>query len=438
MIQGRLIVCIASAWDYDPTSKHHIMRILSRHNDVLWINYHGTRRPFFGRPASPGAPGSVSRLYRTDLRDSIAVLRRIAGGMQRVAPSIVQLTPMVIPGARSALLRRLHQWLLISSIRRAVKSLTREQKRPIQLWTFAPDVPYLVGAFGEERSVYCCVDEYREFEGIDTERVTAAEQELIQRADVVVTTSEGLYKSRSRERPDTVLVRHGVDFDHFASAWRDPPPAPADIADIPKPIFGYFGLIHHWVDRALLAETARLRPQYSFVLLGDCKVDMSELAALPNVYLLGRRPYESLPAYAAQFDAGLLLFARNEMTRHVNPVKMYEYLAAGLPVVSTPLPEAQRFAGPIVFAHGAEKFADACDFVLQGNGRNRTAISECVREETWSATVDRLCEVVMTSGPDPLVTTPQSKPTPARRGLPGVTLSPTTDAAPAPLTSQVA
>lgn len=393
MIQGRLIVCIASSWDYDPTSKHHIMKILARHNDVLWINYHGTRRPSFGR---------------TDLRDSLAALKRIAGGMQRVAPSIVQLTPMVIPGAKSALLTRLHQRLLIGRIRRAIRDLTRERPRPIQLWTFAPDVPYLVGAFGEERSVYCCVDEYRKFEGIDTERVTDAEKELIQRADVVVTTSEGLHKSRSQERSDTVLIRHGVDFDHFASAWRDPAPVPHDIASIRKPMFGYCGIIHHWVDRALLAKTARLRPEYSFVVLGDCKVDVSELAAIPNVHLLGRKPYASLPAYCAAFDAGLLLFSQNEMTRHVNPVKMYEYLAAGLPIVSTPLPEARRFDGPIVIADGADKFAEACDFVLERDYHNRAAISECVRRETWSATVDRLCEVVMNSSPCTSPTVPKT------------------------------
>ena len=76
MIQGRLIVCIASAWDYDPTSKHHIMRILSRHNDVLWINYHGTRRPFFGRPASSCAPGSA---IGTDFRAKPLRFRETAG-----------------------------------------------------------------------------------------------------------------------------------------------------------------------------------------------------------------------------------------------------------------------------------------------------------------------------------------------------------------------
>ena len=380
MIRDRLIVCIASSWDYDPTSKHHVMRILSRHNHILWINYHGTRRPSFDRK---------------DLHHAFGTLRRMAGGMRRVAPSITQLTPPVIPGARSASLKRLHQRLLISCIGRAIKTLTRDRKKPIQLWTFAPDVPYLIGAFGEERSVYYCVDEYRAFEGIDTGRIEIAERELIKRADVVITTSDSLFESRRLERPDTVLVRHGVDYDHFASAWRRSLVCPDDLAQIPKPIFGYFGLIHHWVDLTLLAETARLRPEYSFVLLGDCKVDVTALASLPNVYLLGRRPYESLPSYAAVFDAGMLLFTGNEMTRNVNPVKMYEYLAAGLPVVATPLPEARRFEGPIVVADGAERFAAACDFVLQRDCRNREAIAECVRAQTWSSTVKRLSEVVM-------------------------------------------
>lgn len=380
MIRDRLIICIASSWDYDPTSKHHIMRILSRHNEILWINYHGTRRPSLGR---------------TDLRDAFGALRRVAGGMRRVTPSIVQLTPLVIPGARSACVNGLHRRLLTASIRRAVKSLSRDREKPIQLWTFAPDVPYLIGAFGEECSVYYCVDEYRKFQGLDTDRIETAERELIDRADVVITTSDALWKSRRTERADTVLIRHGVDFDHFASAWRESLAPPVDLADIPKPIFGYFGLIHHWVDHALLAAVARLRPNYSFVLLGDCKVDVSAIASLPNVYLLGRKPYDALPAYASAIDAGMLLFTQCEMTRHVNPVKMYEYLAAGLPVVSTPLPEANRFRGPIVIAKGAEKFAAACDYVLKRRDRSRHAIAERVRTETWSAKVERLSEVVM-------------------------------------------
>lgn len=380
MIKGRIIVCIGSSWDYDPTSKHQIMKILSRHNIIVWINYHGSRRP---------------EINSADLKDTWTALRRVTHGLRRVGPSIFQLTPLVIPGAINLLLCRLHRLILIAQIRRALRAVGGGQPKPVQVWTFAPDVPYLVGAFGEECFVYYCVDEYRQFEGFDSERIKTAEDELIDRADIVIATSEALLKSRRVRRPDAVLVRHGVDYDHFASAWRRPLTHPADLATVPRPIFGFFGLLHHWVDRKLIADVARRRPFYSFVLIGDCKVDVSELEGLNNVFLLGRRPYEDLPSYCAAFDAGMLLFVRNAMTRNVNPVKMYEYLAAGLPVVSTPLPEAQRYEGPIIIADSAKRFAEACDRALEMHDQtSRKTISRNVESETWLSKVEYLSDIV--------------------------------------------
>lgn len=381
MIKGRLIVCIGSSWDYDPTSKHQIMKILSRHNDILWINYHGSRRP---------------EINRADLKDTWTVLRSVAQGLNQVDPSIVQLTPLVIPGARSLLLQRLHRYMLIAQIRRAVRAVAGRRHKPIQVWTFAPDIPFLAGALDEECFLYYCVDEYTHFEGFDSQRIKAAEDELMDRADVVIVTSQPLLETKRQRRPDAILVRHGVDYDHFAAAWRRSLPCPADLAAVPRPIFGFFGLLHHWVDQALIAEVARLRPLYSFVLIGDCKVDVSELESLDNVFLLGRRAYEDLPSYCAAFDAGMLLFARNLMTRNVNPVKMYEYLAAGLPIVSTPLPEAQRYEGPITIADTPQRFAEACDHVLAGyDPRDRKTTSQSVRDEAWLSKVEHLSDIVM-------------------------------------------
>lgn len=399
MIKDRLIVCVASSWDYDPTSKHHIMKILSKENDILWINYHGSRRP---------------EVNTTDLKDMCAALKRVAHGVQRVSPSFVQMTPLVIPGAASPMLESLHQRMVITQIRRAIRHVRDHDRRPIQVWSFAPDVPYLVGALDEECFLYYCVDEYRQFEGFDPERIATAEDELMDRADVVITSSQPLLNTKRAHRGDAVLVRHGVDYDHFSSAWRTALAAPADLARIQRPIFGFFGLIHHWVDRALLAEVARLRPDYSFVLIGDCKVDVSELQQIDNVFLIGRRPYEELPAYCTAFDAGLMFFVDSPMTRNINPVKMYEYLAAGLPIVSTPLPEAERFMveppadGPIRFAKTPQQFAEACDQVLGcGTGsqsvrtpaasryHTREKISRIVRNETWSAKVEYLSDIVM-------------------------------------------
>lgn len=381
MIKGRLIVCVGSSWDYDPTSKHQIMRILSRHNDILWINYHGSRRP---------------EINSADLKDTWTVLRSVAQGLHQAGPSIAQLTPLVIPGAKSLLLQRLHRYMLIAQIRRAVRAVAGPRHKPIQIWTFAPDIPFMAGALDEECFLYYCVDEYTHFEGFDTERIRAAENELMDRADVVIVTSEPLLETKRKRRPDAILVRHGVDYDHFASAWRSSLPCPADLAAVPRPIFGFFGLLHHWVDQALIAEVARLRPLYSFVLIGDCKVNVSELESIDNVFLLGRRGYEDLPSYCAAFDAGMLLFARNPMTRNVNPVKMYEYLAAGLPIVSTPLPEARRYEGPITIADTPQRFAEACDHVLaMRDHTDRKTISQRVHQEAWLSKVECLSDIVM-------------------------------------------
>ncbi len=380
MIEGRIIICLASSWDYDPTSKHQIMKILARHNDVVWVNYHGTRRP---------------TLSRADFHTSCSVLRRVLGGITQVTPTMTQITPMVIPGATGPILGRLHQRMLIAQIRRAIRSVPNAGHKPRQVWSFAPDVPYLAGKFEEECFLYYCVDEHSQFEGVDEQAIVRAENELIDRADIVVTTSEALLQSKRARRPDVALVRHGVDFNHFSAAWREPLKCPQDLAAIPGPIFGFFGLIHFWIDCALIARVARLRPEYSFVLIGECKRDVSALERLPNVFLLGRRSIDVLPQYCAGFDAGLMPFVDSPLTQTVNPIKMQEYLAAGLPVISTSLPEAEPFLGPITIADTSQRFAEACDRVLAADhpGRRRE-ISRIVENESWLPKVEHLSEMI--------------------------------------------
>ena len=125
-------------------------------------------------------------------------------------------------------------------------------------------------------------------------------------------------------------------------------------------------------------------------------VDVSKLKRFDNVFLLGRRPYENLPAYCAAFDAAMLLFAPSPMTLSVNPIKMYEYLAAGLPIVSTPLPEAQRFGAPITVAQAPESFAEACDHVLATyDQESREAISRTVQAETWLSKAEHISKIIM-------------------------------------------
>ncbi len=376
MIRDRVIVCLASRWDYDPTSKHQVMRILARENDVVWVNHRASRRP----RATAADAGAVA-----------STVGQILRGVRRVGPRMVQFTPLVIPGARHPVTRAWNRRLLVLQVRRAMRHVRRSADQPVQVWTFAPDGEFLADALRPERFLYYCVDEYTEFENLDRDAVAAAEQRVLARADVVVTTSQALYESKRSSNANTHLVRHGVDAAHFAPALDGGLPLPTELAGIRGPMLGFFGLIHHWIDCDLLEAVAQLRPAYSLVLIGEDRQNHAGLRRCPNVHFLGRRPYGSLPAYCRAFSAGLLPFARTRMTRNVNPIKLREYLAAGLPVVSTPLPEAERYWPEVRIAADAESFAQACDeAVADAAPARRHARSRLVADETWDAVVERL------------------------------------------------
>ncbi|MGB0717373.1 MAG: glycosyltransferase [Phycisphaerae bacterium] len=397
MIRDRIIVSIGSAWDYDPTSKHQIMKRLAQHNRVVWINYHGSRRPTVGS---------------SDMWAICAKLLEVSRGIRRVSDSMIQVTPLVVPGAKHPWLQALHRRLLIQSIRRAIRHFQKRSPAPVQVWSFAPDVPFLVGQLGEEKYLYYCVDEFSEFDGYDADSMKKLETEQIQKADLVVATSQKLQRNKQEIRDDVVYMPHGVDHDHFAAAWRNELTPPAELLKLGGPVFGFFGLIHHWVDIELLKAVALRRPNYQFVMIGEAKVDLHALEELDNVHLLGRKPYEELPAYCAGFDAAMMLFRQNSMTENVNPIKMQEYLAAGLPIVSTPLPEASGFSPYIVMAANADAYAAACDQVLvTWMKKDRPTISDTMRGNGWNARIERISKAMLANGKSAVeVALPASQP----------------------------
>ncbi len=378
-LRDRLIICIASSWDIDPTSKHQVMRILSQHNDVLWVNYHGSRRP---------------SLNRKDAFSALGALRRVASGLKPIHERMSQLTPLVIPGARDARVRRLNERIVVSQIKRAVRSMKRPNQ-PVQLWTFAPDVDFLAGRFDEERLVYYCVDDFAAFEGFDAKAIDAAETRLMKRADVVLATSKPLQQKCERLHSNVHLVRHGVDHDHFASAL-ECESVPDELRSIPEPIAGFVGLIDHWFDSQLVCDVASKMPDVSFVLIGDVRVELGALANLPNVYLLGRKPYAELPKFLANFDVGLIPFVRNQLTESVNPIKLREYLAAGVPVVSTDLPEVRRYSQFVKLTDTPDAFAEFCRSAIAENcPSSRHQRSQSVASESWHSVTRRICDIVL-------------------------------------------
>jgi len=401
LIRGRNIVCLASNWFEHPTSKHHVMRILSELNHVLWVNYHASRRP---------------KLGGRDARMIARRLRQVCGGARRVSPTLEVLSPLLVPVPDSRLARYVNGRVLARQIRAALRRAGRPHSprvaaRPMQLWLFTPDVPELIDLLPAERVVYYCVDDFAAFAGFDAGLVAELEGRTIAGSDIVITTSAKLYEQRRPLHANTHLVLHGVDYDHFAAAADLSPDAiPDDIKHLPRPVLGYFGLISDYVDLELLGQAARRRPDWSFVLIGEARCDLGWLQGLSNVHVLGGRPYKELPAYCRGFDVGLIPFRMNRLTRAVNPIKLREYLAAGLPVVSAPLPEVNRYAHrqagcpshppgcschAVYTAEGLDEFLAACVAALQAGGAaNRRARQALVRSEGWRARVELLSEIV--------------------------------------------
>jgi glycosyltransferase involved in cell wall biosynthesis len=371
LLHGRDMLCFSHDWNGDPLSKTHLMRLLARDNRILWVNSIGYRAP---------------TASRADLRRALQKLVAAAQPLREVEPNLFVLSPLAIPAYGIPAMRTLSTWLLRFQVQQAMRRL--RFRRPIN-WVFNPAAALIAGSLGEERLIYYCVDEYTAFCGVATQALTDLEANLLRRADLVIASSERLQQSKSRLNPSTVLVRHGVDYHHFRTALDFETEVPKEIANLPRPILGYFGLMgSDWVDVDLLAHVARRFPHGSLVLLGKVTMDLSALTCLPNVHLPGRKPYASLPGYCKGFDVALIPFPISEVTLNANPLKAREYLAAGLPVVSTPIPEVEVLRQCRIGA-GPEAFANAVAAALTDPGPNRER-SEAMREHSWQARLDEI------------------------------------------------
>jgi glycosyltransferase involved in cell wall biosynthesis len=332
-LRGRDIVCVGFAdWDTELwTNQHHLMSRLARANRVLFVESLGLRQPQLAR------------------RDLTRIRRRLRRGLAppRAVDGLHVRSPLVLPFHRYRAVRALNRRLLPALVRRAVRRLGFGPG-PI-LWAYVPQAEVLLQALAPELVVYHCVDDMAAQAGIDAGSFRAAERRFAARADLVLASAPGL-ASRMRTLSDNVLDAPNVaDTELFATALGAGPLDP-ELAALPAPRIVFTGaIVRTKLDLDLLIALARARREWSFALvgpvgLGDPGTDVSALAREPNIHLLGPRAYSALPGVLRAADAGLIPYARNELTESIFPMKVYEYLAAGLPVVATPLPALANVA----------------------------------------------------------------------------------------------
>jgi len=234
------------------------------------------------------------------------------------------------------------------------------------LWYYTPQALDFSDHLQARLTVYDCMDELSAFSGADP-GLAERERALMRRADLVFTGGQSLYEAKRRHHGNVHAFQSGVDVSHFRPA-RNGLADPADQRGIAYPRIGFYGVLDERLDQDLLAKVADLRPGVQFVLVGPmAKIDPADLPQRPNLHYLGSKQYDDLPAYIANWQVALMPFAINEATRFISPTKTPEYLAAGLPVVSTPIADVVRQYGElpgVQVAGTAQEFADCTDKAL--------------------------------------------------------------------------
>lgn len=323
-------------------------------------------------------------------------LKSFFKSLQQVQDNLYVMTPLVIPFHGSKTASKLNRLLLSAQVRYYQKKLNLNN--PI-LWSFLPNTVDVVGAFEENLSIYYITDDFTQFTGYPVKAIADMKARLIDKSDVVIASAKRLVEKKSRNGKKVELVSHGVNHQHFAkvltmtsSDW------PSDIKKIKRPIIGFYGEINDWFDLRILVPAVQKRPDWSFVLLGRIAVevgDIGDIISLPNIYYLGQKDFEDLPGYCAAFDVALIPMKLNELTLSVNPLKLREYLAAGVPVVSAPLPEVLPYGDVVKFAKTAdEMIAAAEDWIKQDRGKLAPVLSRRVADESWDAEVEEISKII--------------------------------------------
>ncbi len=377
-LEDRDIVCLGfGEWDAELwTNQQHLMARLARRNRVLFLESLGLRQP---------------RLAGRDLRRMAHRLRRAAAGTRSV-DGLNVLSPLVIPVHGRSRITKLNAGLLQAQTGRAARSLGFE--RPL-LWSYVPQAEWLVDTLEPATIVYHCVDDIAAQKGVRSAAFRRAETNFASRADLVLASAPALAERMRALNEHVFYAPNVADTERFATALEDGPTDPA-IAALPHPRLVFTGaVVATKLDLELIEGLARARPDWAIALVGpvgagDPSTNVSALQRLPNVHMLGSRAYASLPEVLRGADVALIPYAINQLTRSVFPMKVFEYLAAGLPVVTTPLPALTSTPGVIVAADARSTVA-AVERALATDGpAARRARSEAVRDHSWEARLDEI------------------------------------------------
>lgn len=382
MLENQNIICFGPSdwWGMNPSCTTHIMQRLARKNRVLYIN------PF----SSDLLGATKSRITKRFIRK----IKSIVKFLRRVEKSLYVFSPLFLPFQGKRVIDALNNFLLRLQIK-TVCPLLRMSK-PI-LWIENLRAADTLKWFDPIIVVYHVSDLFEECSYTKNKEVLhKREEKLRKRSDVVICVSKKLYDAKAAQRDNVFYLPHGVDFELFHEAAKDGGNSIKELANVPRPIAGYYGTLTNHNDIELLQYCATHLPGISFVLAGQITGgDYSKLMELPNVYYLGWVPYARIPFLCAGFDVCMLQWKMGEWIRCCNPLKMFEYMASGRPIISVAIKEAMLYSDIISIAHNKEEFCDAIRWELQNGTPERARKRvEITRAHSWDKHVEKISELI--------------------------------------------
>lgn len=354
-----ILILSTADWDHPLwTNKQHLaVSMAELGHRVVYIESLGVRRP------RVAGGRDWRRIFRR--------LRSVFNPLRERRPGLWVLSPPVLPGLVTGLGLRINQLILEACL---VLVRSRLGLRQVLFWSFNPFAARYLKLNRFSQTVYHCVDRIQAQPGMPVALLDLAEQDLCRRVDVVFTTSPCLQSALSPLNPSTYFFGNVADVEHFAAARGGGTCRPADLPEVAGPLLMFIGAIDAYkLDLDMLVKLVSATPQWTYVFIGpvgeaDPSTDISKLKTLANFNLLGVRQYRDLPAYLSHADVALLPLRLNDYTRHMYPMKFFEYLASGCPVVGTAIPSLVDQADVSALCEPtSEAFQHAIHAVLAGD-----------------------------------------------------------------------
>lgn len=389
MLKGHHIVCFSTEdWDTPlPTNKHQLMVRLAKYkNFVIYIETIGIRRP---------------TLTKADLRRILRRLKKALSPPKEKIKNLVVVSPVVLPSTGSGLALKINRLLTLPRLK---KTLTRWNLKDVILWVFNPYAVNFIDSIPHRLLIYHCVDDLSRVPGANTQGIIEAERMLLDRAHLVFATSPALFEKCQKYNPNTYLQPNVGDFRHFNKVMLDSTPVAEPVAKIKRPIVMFAGnLAAAKVDFDLIEHIVTRRIDWSVVLIGPLWKDissfrMNRLKKFDNLYILPQVPYKELPSYLKAADVLIIPYLINDYTRSVFPIKFFEFLATGKPVVAMALPSLQQFADKVHLAESYQGFIRAVDEAIKSDDPNKAKQRlELARKNTWEHRLEELSRLIETA-----------------------------------------